>query len=303
LGRTGFHQRCLRRRSIRWATWAIAVACLSAAAQAAPPNAAGVIEAAVGQLVYGPPLVVELRVRTEAAGEQTVASGSYVQAGQGSGRQRYELRSVVAGGPAVLVQISDGRLAWTRRQVADNIELRRVELGRLPSGMANAPSSAADPANGSAAGGGELVPPRFRVLGFVELLDNLARDYELTVRTGTLRGAPVLILSGPLREAARQRVRDASEGEIPDDLPTEVWIALSPTNGTPALFPLRIEYRQPDGSERGRVITAVEILSIKQQPVDDRNFLYDSQELDVTLINETDRYIRRFAALPEPGRR
>lgn len=288
-------------RGLAW----LAIGCLvsvAGPAAAGSPTAAEVIEAAVTQLAYGPSLNAEVRVRTQAAGEQTVASGNYVQAGGGSGRQRYELRSVVAGGPAVIVQCSDGRLAWTRRQIADNVELRRVELGRLPDQVQDRAEivSAAGPAPSSRPA---RVPPRLRVLGLVELLDNIAADFELTVRTGTLRGAPVLILSGPLRETARQRVREAADGTIPQDLPTEVWVALSPTLAQPALFPLRIEYRQPDGSESGRLVTAVEVLSIKLQPADDRLFLYDSNELDVDLVNETDRYIRRFAGTAGVTRR
>jgi hypothetical protein len=249
----------------------------SSAAHAGTPSANDVMEACLAQLYCGPSLVAQIRSTTHSAFGESVATGTYHKGGGQSGYQRYELQASTAGGNALLLQVNDGRLAWTRRQVGESVELRRVELSRIPNTTIHDPS-AEQP----------RVPTRFRIYGVAELLDSAARNYQLAVKSGKLFGEPVWILSGPLREEARQRVRDVAGGKVPDDLPTEVWIALS--RRAPLLAPLRIEYRAQTSADQQRVVSVVEFLEWKQVEIDDSIFHYEPAEIDVALINETDLY-------------
>ncbi len=64
-------------------------------------------------------------------GREVVGVGTYEQAGGGSGRFNLQVTMHDGDGKHRLQQISDGRLAWTRTEIAGKVSLRRVDVGRL----------------------------------------------------------------------------------------------------------------------------------------------------------------------------
>src|SRR6056297_1258919 len=97
------------------------------ARQAAQP----LIRDTLQRLTAGPAFDAKLTQHIWAQGREVVGVGRYEQAGEETGWFSMEMMVPTASGKCLLQQMSDGRLAWTREQVGDQVRLRRVDVGRL----------------------------------------------------------------------------------------------------------------------------------------------------------------------------
>lgn len=243
---------------------------------AARQDAAALAERMIEFLTHGPPLEAKLRQRVWAAGREVVEVGHYLQAGRGSGRLRMELQVPIADGKSRWQQTCDGRLAWTREEMAGEIRVRRVDLGKLEESTAAARS--------------QRVPPRLRVGGLVEIIDRIQADFDLQLSEGHIDGNPMLVLKGILREQVAERLMQSLQREDwPELVPRQVRIAVA-VDALAAPLPSRIEFwSKPDG----RLISLLEIYDVAEieTPGIDQ-FRFEPGGHDFT--NETEMYIARF---------
>tara|TARA_R110002049_G_scaffold2750_6_gene22061 strand:- start:23467 stop:24939 length:1473 start_codon:yes stop_codon:yes gene_type:complete len=99
--------------------------------QTSHPKAVVLLDHTINRLANGPAFNAKVRQRVWSVGREVVGIGTYEQAGYGSGRFNLQIAMLDGAGKHTLQQISDGRLAWTRTVIADEVSLRRVDVGRL----------------------------------------------------------------------------------------------------------------------------------------------------------------------------
>lgn len=298
-----------------------------------PQNqAALLVERTIERLALGDAFDAKLRQRIWVGGREVAGIGHYEQSGGGTGR--FSLEMTVHDGDArqSIRQISDGKLLWIRTQLGEVITLRRVDLGRIDEVYrelvrANSSSPAvigvASHAQRPLQPNNALTPPWMRVGGLVELVDQIARDYDLRVGKGTIDKKPVWIVRGIMSERAWQRVTAA--GSEVSLCPFEVQLAIAAAGdaaGFGAGLPVQIEfYSKPAGSlteppaspaassdqasaaprttsndaPRGRLISLLEIYAFRKiQPSPEERFRYKGDESDVTFSNDTRVYLDRL---------
>lgn len=251
----------------------------------------------------GPAFDAKVRETVWAGGREVVGVGTYLQAGAGSGQFDLQLTMHDGDGKHRLQQISDGKLAWTRTEIAGEVSLRRVDVGRLEEWLRGIiPES-------------EL-SPRLKVGAWGELLSTIARDYTLRLDTALLKlnggqeAEPMRVLIGDLKADRRAAVlADSGRDRWPYLYPSRVHVAVQATQhaeSTLATFvPARIEFWSDpvtpstaagDGAVRQRrLITLIEIYSLRViTPPPSERFRFENQEADVNFVNETDRYIESY---------
>lgn len=302
---------------------------LLAARQVMSPQdqAALLVQRTIERLALGDAFDAKLRQRIWVGGREVTGIGHYEQSGGGTGR--FSLEMTVHDGDArqSIRQISDGKLAWIRTQLGEAITLRRIDLGRIdevhrelvradagsPARLGRQPVTAA----------ATLTPPWMRVGGLVELVDQIARDYDLRVGKGTIDKKPVWIVRGAMNDQAWGRVTAA--GGTLALCPYEVQLAIAAAGdaaGFGAGLPVQIEfYSQPsaeapataaskiDSAEpaaetprsttsdapRGRLISLLEVYALRRiQPSPEERFRYKGDEPDVTFSNDTRIYLDRL---------
>ncbi len=243
---------------------AILSCCLAGSVQAqilatsSDPNAQALAVRTMERLAHGDAFDATLRQRIWVAGREVPGVGYYEQSGGGSGRYCLEMTIHDGDSRQTMKQISDGKLAWQRSQIAGVITIRRIDLGRIdeyeqesvrkqnPAGLSTSSAVAnhliahsVDPPTAD-------LPARLRAGGLVELLDQITADYELRLSKARIEKQPVWILRGTLKEAARARIQKAAGGEQLAALcPIEVRVAISATadaNGFGAGLPVLIEF-------------------------------------------------------------
>ncbi|TWT52594.1 hypothetical protein Pla22_02180 [Rubripirellula amarantea] len=251
----------------------------------------------LGHLVNGPAFDAKVRETVHASKRKVIGVGTYEQTGGGSGRYHMQLTMHDGDGKHRLDQINDGRLAWTRQEIAEAITLRRVDVARLDEWIAEDQRLLG-------------LPPRLLVGGWAEMLVSLERDYDLRLDSATLSGNPVMVIVGDLNAQARTRILNSSGSDrLPDLYPSRVQVAIATKNDTESSvgkwLPIRWEYRSEprqitseDGTTRmtnGALITLIELYSIRpiEPPPADR-FRFDNQDADVMFTNETDRYMESY---------
>ncbi len=258
----------------------------------------------VFQLASGPAFESKVRQRVWAFGREVVGVGTYEQSGQGSGQFNFQMTMHDGEGKHSLQQISDGRLAWTRTEIAEALSLKRVDVARLDEWTESVST-------------GDQLPPRLRVGGWIEMLESIERDYELSVASGKLQGQAIWMVTGRLSETKRSAIQSSSgRNEWPPLYPIEVHVVISKTGNKETDFgkfmPLRIEYlgkpkvtnvttseESSEASSGGRLISLVELYSIRQiMPPPIERFRYENRDAEVNFINETDRYLVQFGVSP-----
>ena len=145
------------------------------------PEAIALVQQMLDFIGNGPAFDAKVRETVWTSGREVVGVGTYEQAGGGSGQYNLQVTMHDGDGKHRLQQISDGKLAWTRTEIAGKVSLRRVDVGRLE-----------DWVRGIADQSG--VSPKLKVGAWGELLDSLLRDYSLRTDTAKWKSAP----SGPL---------------------------------------------------------------------------------------------------------
>ena len=245
-------------------------------AGAGDEGAGELLDHCIRRLALGAAFDAKLRQRVWANGREVVGVGSYEQAGEGTGQFHLQLTMHDGDGKHTIRQISDGKLAWTRTEIAQQVTLKRVNLGALdvnprgepewPGAQTPGPKAAefrqawkslVEPPEKSGSGptsGGPRVadplPAKAMVGGLVELLHQAGRDFDLRATGGKLAGEPVWILAGPIREAAMIRAKSAGglgeKAGLPVRYPTRIRVAIASRQGRRADFatgiPLRFEY-------------------------------------------------------------
>jgi len=265
------------------------------------PQAVTLLKRVLQQLVHGPAFHCKVRETVWTNDREVIGVGTYEQAGQGTGRYHLQVTMHDGSGQHRLKQISDGRLAWTRTEIASGITLKRVDVGRLEEWVGKSETNS-------------LIAPRYTVGAWVELLTTIYRDYNLDLVSATLDGKPVWVIKGEI--SSRRRVEIMSQGDRttwPMLLPTRVHVAIASGMGNSVeiakLLPLRFEFWSDplqttlvegrDAADSGpaetnsRLITLIELYSIQPiiaPPVE--RFRFENQEAEVNFINETDRYIQ-----------
>lgn len=250
----------------------------AAADRASRQAATAMAERMIEYLTFGPPLEAKLRQRVWAAGREVVEVGRYQQAGRGTGRLRMELQVPIADGTSRWQQTCDGRLAWTREEMAGEVRVRRVDLGRLDEVAVSARS--------------QRVPPRFRVGGLAEIIDRIAADFVLRLYEGHIEGAPMIVLQGPFREDVAASLMHRLQRETwPELVPRQVRIAVA-ADSLDAPLPSRIEFwTEPEG----RRISLLEIYDVAEtEPPGVEQFRFEPGGDD--FANETELYLERFSS-------
>lgn len=278
--------------------------------QQSQPQAVALLRKAMEMVVLGPAFDAKVRETVWTTGRKVVGVGTYEQAGGGSGRFNLQVIMHDGDGKHRLQQISDGRLAWTRSEVAGKVSLRRVDVGRLDQWVQGVSKS--------------NISPGQQVGAWAEMLSQVERDYVLQVNEGKLKEEPVWVVSGRLRKQKRDEIMAESKRETwPELHPTRVMIAIqsqsNPETGFGKLLPVRMEFwsslsdskgkEKPQPSEAikrdGRLITLVELYSIRPiNPPPVERFRFENHDAEVNFVNETDRYIQSYGVeLTERQRR
>ena len=268
-------------------------------------QAVNLLRQVLNLIVHGPAFDAKVRETVWTTGREVVGVGTYEQAGGGSGRFNLQLTMHDGDGKHRLQQISDGRLAWTRTEIAGKVSLRRVDVGRLDQWVKGASAKM-------------RVSPGLRVGGWAEMLTTIERDYVLRVDGATLDGEPVWVIVGSLRKDRRQQILAESQREKwPAHCPTRVRVALQskpdPESKFGQLLPIRIEYwsdplpvrDSATQSDTGRLIALIELYSIRPiSPPPPARFRFENLDAEVNFINETDQYIQLYGVrLTERQRR
>ncbi|GAA5506691.1 hypothetical protein [Novipirellula caenicola] len=278
------------------------------AAAAAPSDQAAVMEnedaakkllrRVIFQLASGPAFESKVRQRVWTTGREVVGVGTYEQSGHTSGQFNFQMTMHDGEGKHTLQQMSDGRLAWTRTEVAGEISLRRVDVARLDEWSASSQHDG-------------MLPLRVRVGGWIELLEQIQLDHQLQIASGKLQGQPVWVVTATLPQSKQDHILQTSgRDQWPTLYPVKVCVVISKVGnqetGFGKFMPLRIEHWSremdpPSGPEpeeipqAERLISLVELYSIRQiAPPPIERFRFENRDAEVNFTNETDRYLKRF---------
>jgi len=209
------------------------------------------IQRTIQRLALGDAFDAKLRQRTWVQGHEVVGIGHYEQSGGGTGRYSLELTIHDGDQRHTNHQISDGKLAWIRTHLGPTVTLRRVDLGRIEEfyrelsrqGIFN--SSPIRDAN-TIVDNARQVPPSLRVGGLVEVVEQIAADYDLRLSKGFVDQRAVWILRGVINDKARQRMTDPTAGASWSELsPYEVRMAIAAVGNEQGFgvgLPNRIEF-------------------------------------------------------------
>jgi hypothetical protein len=270
-------------------------------------QAVDLLRAVIEMVVHGPAFDAKVRETVWTTGRSVVGVGTYEQAGGGSGRYNLLVTMHDGDGKHRLQQISDGRLAWTRTEIAGKVSLRRVDVGLLDQWVEGAI-------------GRSRISPRLKVGAWAEMLSTIERNYVLEAVGAKLKDDQVWVIKGKLRDHRRHQIMAFSGlDEWPDLYPTQVRVAIKskpdPDSGFGAWLPVRIEYLSdpvvPTANSadiepsEGRLISLIEIYSIRPiDPPPEQRFRFENRDAHVNFINETDRYIQHYGVeLTERQRR
>ena len=269
--------------------------------QTSSPQAIALLQRVLSELVHGPAFHCKVRETVWTNGREVVGVGTYEQAGQGSGRYHLQVTMHDGIGKHRLQQISDGRLAWTRMEIAKQVTLRRVDVGRLDEWVGTESSRSS-------------VAPRFTVGAWTELLSSVERDYVINLAGAKLENESVWVIKGKLSNARRAEIMEKNgHTSWPVLYPTRVHVAVQTKSDDQARFgqllPVRFEFwsdpleektqamasqdAMPTEQDGARLITLIELYSIQPiVPPPVERFRFENQEAEVNFINETDRYIQ-----------
>ena len=247
---------------------------------------------AIHQSVWGPPLECKVHQSSRDHGQLVVVSGEYKASGGGSGHFRYTSR--VSSGETTLdtIQVSDGRLMYTK--VGTKETRRCVVIDQVRKSLGNAIEHA------------ELRPDvsiYLAIGGHAELLRSLYHRYRwYKAESRKIDGIDVWQLVGTIRTerpkvAGNTPLDEQTMRAIPPDsnMPEDVTLTLGRSNSTMPYFPYRVEYFRRMKSADGRQTKIVPVSKlVHSEPmrvvVSDKDFVYKEQE-NVDDTYETDLYM------------
>lgn len=264
------------------------------------PQALALVDQVINRLAHGAPFFCDIRQRVWAAGGESMGVGTYIQVGRGTGQFSMQVSMHDGDAKHTLLQMSDGRLAYTRTEVGKRVSLIRVDVGSLDEGARVLRRT--DP-----------VKPSMLVGGPIEMLDTIRRDYHLRVGTSQLNGQKLLVLIGTIKPLRKQAI--APTGNVPNLFPSHLNVMIAaeddPKTGFGKGLPVRIEHRSApkitsdeDATgettssivSQGSLISLIEFYSIHpmNQLPSIKKFRFENQDAAVTFVNETKRYEDRF---------
>lgn len=263
------------------------------------PKAVGLIEQVIDRLANGDAFDCKVRQRVRAAGHEVPGVGTYLQVGGGTGQFSFQITMYDGDDEHRLQQMSDGRLAWTRTEIAGTVSLSRVDVGWLDEGARTLRRN-------------DRVKPSMKVGGPSEMLDAIVREYDLKLGTSSLAGRPLLVIIGTLKQSRRDEITASVGAAWPTLFPTRVNVAIAasddPETGFGKGLPVRIEHLSDpvvvatsENAETGaqikkrQMISLLELYSIrpvKPPPIEQVRF--ENQDIEVDFVNETSRYEDRF---------
>ncbi len=251
---TGFH--CVATTSPAVAQSVAPPAKINSSAAAETDPARRLLARVIEQIALGPAFDAKFRQRVWVGGREVIGVGTYEQAGDGSGWFNMQVAMHDGDGKHTLQQISDGRLAWTREQIGQDVSLQRVDVGRLDQWVhggtnqtMSTPVHREEPPQPDHVADHlvDHLPPSVRVGGWTEMLESIAADHDLHVVSGRLEERDVWIVRGTMRADVRAaRLEQFGTKDWPELCPTQVVVAIaknaSPENDFGQGLPLRIEF-------------------------------------------------------------
>ncbi len=162
------------------------------------PKAIELLHQILNFIGNGPAFDAKVRETVWASGREVMGVGTYEQTGGGSGQYVLQISMLDGDGKHRLQQISDGKLAWTRTEIAGEVSLRRVDVGRLEEWVRGTTDES------------EL-SPKLKVGAWGEMLSTLQRDYFVRMDTARLKleptqePVPMRVLIGDLKPNRRAR--------------------------------------------------------------------------------------------------
>lgn len=252
-----------------------------------PQDGNALLTQAIVELNRVPAFESKLRVQTHMMGQELSGTGTYYQLTRSPEMLfKLELKLQVANQVSSLLQVSDGRFLWTRRDLPNNKYLGRVDQRRLNEALVQAKRQAPISAES----------PLTNFGGLKHSLERLAGHFAFDApRAESLGTTPVWVLVGHWRPAvlaglwgdktaAIQSGQDVDLTEAPAYMPTRVTVVLA-RDPEQHLFPYRIDYERV--SKEGEVTTmlSLEYFDIRRNiSLDPRLFAYKpgDQEVDDT---------------------
>jgi hypothetical protein len=274
------------------------------------PEAVALLHQMMNFIGNGPAFDAKIRETVWTAGREVVGVGTYEQRGGGSGQFNLQI-TMHADGKHRLQQISDGKLAWTRTEIAGKVNLRRVDVGRLEEWVRGSTLDSD-------------ISPKLKVGAWGEMLSTMASDYAVRMDTAKLKSEPsrdpeaMRVLIGDLKSERRAEVlSDAERSDWPFLYPTRMHVAVKATPDTETglghWIPARIEFwsdpidsldSSGERRSRRRLITLIELYSLRQiTPPPPERFRFDNQDAEVNFVNETDRYVESYGVNLTQGQR
>lgn len=237
-------------------------------------------------------LEATIRQQVNLFGTKVIGDGRYLQAAATSRtfparqldsvRFRLELKFIVASKLASLLQVSDGRILWSRTDFPNNQRLVRIDLRRIRKAQEAYPQ--ADPAQWQA---GQAL----HLNGIPGLMLKLHREFEFGEAEPTQVGStPVWLVRGQWKPE-RLETLVPPEKKMPPQFPTSVSLVLA-RDPKFALFPLRIAFERRDPSGRLVPITVFEFYEVAFRSVEPFQFEYNP--LDQEVEDRTDELIRQI---------
>ncbi|WP_146601533.1 hypothetical protein [Novipirellula aureliae] len=253
----------------------------------------------VFQLAAGPAFESKVRERVWTTGREVVGVGTYEQSGNKTGQFHLQMTMHDGDDKHTLEQISDGRLAWTRTQIAGEVSLRRVDVSRLDE-WSNSPDSENE------------LALRLRVGGWIEMLESLEQNRQLHVDSATMNEQSVWVITATMsKEQTEELMRTSGRTQWPVLYPAKIRVAISKTGsketGFGKFLPVRFEYwsqpmadpaepktdQPPEMTER--MISLIELYAIREiSPPPIERFRFENRDAEVNFTNETSRYLKQF---------
>lgn len=237
-------------------------------------------------------LDAKLRLTTNLLGQELVGSGSYYQLARDQETLlKMELKLQVANQVSSLLQVSDGRFLWVRRDLPERKSLSRIDQRRVSEALAKQKRSAFV----------RIGTPSLALGGLTKLLEGLDANFQFEPPVADKQGeSPVWLLSGAWKperladlwpEAASTQLAGQAidMSRLPPHLPERVLVVLSRDGALP-LFPYRVEYQRSGRGGEPEPLVLLELFDVRTNiALDPRLFAYKPGDQEVA--DETEAYI------------
>lgn len=265
----------------------------SAAAKPVAADGNALVMQASRELAALPSLDARLRLTTNLLGQELVGSGTYYQLGhQEETLLKLELKLQVANQVSSLLQVSDGRFLWIRKDLPQQKSLGRVDMRHVRQAMIRSQATAAPQA-----------PTTWMALGGLgQLVESLATNFTFAAPVEARYGQlPVWVVEGTWKPEQLARIwtaqadalqagRAVDMSELPAHLPHSVRLVVGKEGPLP-LFPYRIEYRRADGGSEPVSLVTLDLFDVRRNvSLDPRLFSYKPGDQEVA--DQTEAFLK-----------